>query len=149
MEKLESVHYSAALAVTGTWRGTSQEKLYAELGWESLSSRRWSRRLTLFYKIINNLSPVYTKDPIPPLHQSQYSLRCQDFIERLRARTEKFKSSFYPNCLSEWNKLEPELRLAPSVAILKKVLINNSPPPPCEICLWNSRTKRIILSYTT
>ena len=43
MEKLESVRYSAALAVTGTWRGTSREKLYAELGWESLSPRRWSR----------------------------------------------------------------------------------------------------------
>ena len=117
MEKLESVQYSAALAVTGTWRGTSREKPYTELGWESLSSRRWSRRLTLFYKIINNLSPAYTKDPIPPLHQSQYSLRCQDVIGRLRTRTEKFKSSFYPNCLSEWNKLQPELRLAPSVAI--------------------------------
>ena len=46
MEKLESVQYSAALAVTGTWRGTSREKLYAELGWESLSSRRRSRRFT-------------------------------------------------------------------------------------------------------
>ena len=38
MEKLESVQYSAALAVTGAWRGTSREKLYAELVWESLSS---------------------------------------------------------------------------------------------------------------
>ena len=54
MEKIESVQYSAALAVTGT----SREQLYAELGWGSLSSRRWSRRLTLFYKIINNLTPV-------------------------------------------------------------------------------------------
>ena len=66
MEKIESVQNSAALAVTGTWRGTSRAKLYAELGWESLSSRRWSRRLTLFYKIINNLTPLYTKEPIPP-----------------------------------------------------------------------------------
>ena len=31
MEKVESVQYSAALAVSGTWRGTSREKLYAEL----------------------------------------------------------------------------------------------------------------------
>ena len=36
MEKLESVQYSAALAITGAWRGTSREKLNAELGWESL-----------------------------------------------------------------------------------------------------------------
>ena len=60
MEKLESVQYSAALVITGTWRGTSREKLYAELGWESSSSRRWSRRLTLLYKFVNNLSPEYT-----------------------------------------------------------------------------------------
>ena len=77
MDKLESVQYSAALAVTGTWRGTSREKLYTDLGWESLSSRRWSRHLTLFYKFVNNLSPEYTVDPIPPLHQSQYCLRNQ------------------------------------------------------------------------
>ena len=37
MEELESVQYSAALAVTRTWRGTSREKLYTELGWESLN----------------------------------------------------------------------------------------------------------------
>ena len=95
MEKLESVQYSSALAVTGAWRGSSREKLYAELGWESLSCRRWSRRLTLFYNIVNHLTPKYTLDPIPPLHQSQYSLRKPNVIGRIRARTEKFQSSFY------------------------------------------------------
>ena len=39
MEKLESVQNAATLAVTGAWRGTSSEKLYNELGWESLDSR--------------------------------------------------------------------------------------------------------------
>ena len=52
MEKLESVQYSAARAITGAWRRTSREKLYTELGWESLSCRRWCRRLTSFFKII-------------------------------------------------------------------------------------------------
>ena len=56
MEKLESTQYSAALAVTGAWKGTSREKLYDELGWESLNPRRWSRRLILFYKIVNDLT---------------------------------------------------------------------------------------------
>ena len=106
MEKLESVQYSAALAVSGTWKGTSREKLYAELGWESLNSRRWSRRLILFYKFINNLVPKYTTGPIPPLRQSRYSLRKQDAVGRIRTRTDKFQSTFYPHCLSEWNKLE-------------------------------------------
>ena len=37
--------------------------------------------------------------------------------------------SFYPNCLSEWNKLEPELRLAPSIAVFKKKIMSIIRPP--------------------
>ena len=129
MEKLESVQYSAARAVTGTWKGTSREKLYIELGWESLSSRRWSRRLTLFYKILNNLTPLYTKEPIPQPHQSNYSLRNQNVVGRIRVRTEQFQSGFYPNCLHEWTKLDPEIRHAPSVAVFKKKLLSIIRPP--------------------
>ena len=44
-EKLESVQYKAALAITGAIQGSSREKLYHELGPESLKSRRWYRRL--------------------------------------------------------------------------------------------------------
>ena len=54
MQKLESVQYSAALAITGAFRGASREKIYCELGWESLYPRRWSRRLVMLYKIMNN-----------------------------------------------------------------------------------------------
>ena len=64
-EKFESVQYSAAFAVTGSWKGTFRDKLYGEFGWESLRSRGWSRRLTLFYKIINNLTPLLYKGSYP------------------------------------------------------------------------------------
>ena len=94
MEKLESVQYSAALAVSGAWRGTSREKVYAELDWESLSLRRWSRRLTLFYQFINNLTPGYTKDPIPTLRQSQYSFHNQDVAGQIVTGTEKFNRGY-------------------------------------------------------
>ena len=129
MEKLKSVQCSASRAITVTWRGTSREKLYTELGLESSSCRRWSRCLTLFFKIVDNLTLLYTKDPIPPLQQSHYSLHNQDVIGRIKARTEKFKSSFYPHCLSERNELDPEIRLAPSVAVFKKKLSSPIKPP--------------------
>ena len=45
------------------------------------------------------------------------------------ARTEKFKSSFYPHCLCEWNDIEPELRFAPSVAVFKKKILSIIRPP--------------------
>ena len=41
--KLESVQYDAALAITGAIGDSSREKLYQELGLESLKSRRWYR----------------------------------------------------------------------------------------------------------
>ena len=57
MKSIESTQYNAARAVTGAWKGTNKDKLYAELGWESLSDRRWSRRLVQFYKIFNDFTP--------------------------------------------------------------------------------------------
>ena len=48
--KMESIQYNAALAITGAIRGTSRQKLYQELGIESLSKRRCYRKLCYFFK---------------------------------------------------------------------------------------------------
>ena len=42
-QRLESIQYNACLAITGAMRGTSKEKLYQELGLESLQLRCWYR----------------------------------------------------------------------------------------------------------
>ena len=55
-ERLESIQYNAALAITGAIRGSSREKLYQELGFVSLQQRRWYRKRCLFYKIIKSQS---------------------------------------------------------------------------------------------
>ena len=47
-EKLELIQYNAALAITSAIRGSSREKLYQELGFESLQQRRWYRKLCLY-----------------------------------------------------------------------------------------------------
>ena len=56
-KRLESVQYSAALDVAGAWKDTSSDKLLDELGWEYLYRRRWFRRLSHFYSIVNGNSP--------------------------------------------------------------------------------------------
>ena len=55
-DKLESIQYNACLAITGAIRGTSTEKIYQELGLESLKSRRWFRKFVIFirYSMINS-----------------------------------------------------------------------------------------------
>ena len=151
MEKLESVLYAAALAVTGTWRGTSRERLYNELGWEPLSLGRWSRRLILLYKFFNELTPDYTRGPIPLLNETSYPIRSRSVVGQIRARTKKFKASFYPHCLLEWNKLDPEIRASPTGGIFKKKLSSQIRPPansvygihdPKGICIFNSTQGR-------
>ena len=57
--KIENVQYKACIAITGAIQGTSREHLYHELGLESLGDRRWCRKLTFFYKIVNGLAPKY------------------------------------------------------------------------------------------
>ena len=49
--KLESIQYNAALAIIEVIRGASREKIYRELVFESLVSRRWCRKLCCFYKV--------------------------------------------------------------------------------------------------
>ena len=52
-QRLESIQYNAALAITAATKGTSKEKLYQELGFESLQSGRWFGNY-LFYKKLKN-----------------------------------------------------------------------------------------------
>ena len=59
-EKLESIQYNACIALTGTIRGASKEKLYKELGLESLHLRCCNRKLCLFIRFSKiNLKSIY------------------------------------------------------------------------------------------
>ena len=58
-EKLESVQYKVALAITGAMQSTSRNKTYEELGIESLKGRRWYRRLSCMFKIMKEETPNY------------------------------------------------------------------------------------------
>ena len=113
----------------------------------ALNLRRWSRRLALFFKIVNNLTPEYTREPIPPLPQSNYLLRRPAIIRQIRARTMSFGASFYPNCLSQWNKLDSEIRQLPTLGMFKKKLFTYSSPTPTS--LQYSRPERLSNSNTT
>ena len=56
MKKLESVQYNAALIVSGCCKGTSMDKIYTELGCESLDDRR---NYLVSIARSNNLTPKY------------------------------------------------------------------------------------------
>ena len=69
-EKIESLQYNAALAITGAIKGSSKEKLYQELGFESLKDRRWMRKFCYLSKVISSKRLSYLYDMFPPLQRS-------------------------------------------------------------------------------
>ena len=103
----------------GAIRGTSKEKLYQQLGFESLKDRRWLRRLCYLYKIVNTKQPTYPYDLIPPFQRSSRDKGC---IYEPIYRTVSFKNSFLPYAIKEWNKLDSEIRSAKTLLPFEKCL---------------------------
>ena len=108
-QKIESLQHSTALAITGAVRGTSREKPYQELGFESFQQRRWYRKLCCLFKIINNQSPSFLF-PLVPSPNTRYFARNSENTPQLRTNHEFFKSSFFSSAIKEWNNLNPYIR---------------------------------------
>ena len=101
--KIESVQCNAALAITGAIRGTSQTKLYRELGLESLKSWWWFRHLCTLYKIKTTGLPPYLNNMLPKVTH-HYQTRNSEDLAIYQTRTNIFKYSFFPYSIMEWNK---------------------------------------------
>ena len=117
--KLEAVQYNAALAITGTIRGTSRINIYQVLGLESLKSRSWFRRI--LYKIKNYGFSGYLFKLIS-LDTHTYNTRFCKNITTHCCRTDIFKHSFFPWTVVEWNKLDFQCRKATYNAFRKHLL---------------------------
>ena len=91
-KNLESSQYNVAIAITGAIRGTSSEKIFQELSLESLKSRRWLRKLCLFYKIFHEKSPSYLFQLITPKN-NVYATRSSQSNEISSYKTRRFFQS--------------------------------------------------------
>ena len=131
-QKMESIQYNAALAITGAIRGSSREKLYQELGLESLKQRRCYRKLCYFFKL--------TKTILPSIHSI--------ISRRLEVHTEQetltiflnsmldihfFRNSYFTSIVIEWNNLDKSIRNSESFSIFKKNILKFIRPSPNKI----------------
>ena len=102
-------------------RGTSQEKLYQELGLESLRSRRWLRRMSYFYKLIKTQKPLYLFNLIPP----KFNSLCHPNTNSvMRCRNDYLKKFFIPYVVRKWNRLSTEIRNSTSCQEFRKSLLS-------------------------
>ena len=84
-DEIESIQYNAVLGIAGATKGIQKQKLFQELGLESLKERRWFCPMCHLYQII-----LY--EIVPALQRSHH----------------------YPDCfkplLCQFNKLDPNIK---------------------------------------
>ena len=117
-QHLESIQCNAAIAITGAITGKSSEKVFQELGLETLISRRWFRKLYLFYKILRSKSPRYLFKLIPE-NSNSYASRSalNNQIPFFNIKTNFLKNSFSPTVITEWDNLDIDIRKSSSCHI--------------------------------
>ena len=83
-----------------------------EICWGTLQKRRDDHKLTLFYKMYNNISPGCLSSLIPQQVDaiSRYNLRNSNGLATIRAKTSLYYNSFLPSTLQQWNNLSIEAR---------------------------------------
>ena len=126
MEIVEKVQYQAALAVTGAWQGSSRSKLYEELGWESLSDRRFTRRILQVHKIVDGISPVYLRNKMPPNRNvlGNPGVSLPYVFHNIQCRTVRFSNSFFPDAILSWNNQISNFEHFPNFVTFKKHLLS-------------------------
>ena len=91
------------MIVTGATKLVSYDNQYRETCWETLNSRRKQNKLTLYYKMINFLTPPYLSSLVPP-HEgemSSYSLRNSEQYQTIDTTSQIHYNSFLPSAVRE------------------------------------------------
>ena len=74
--------------------------------------------MTMFYKILNGMSPSYLLDRIPEHISSNVSSRRND-IRPPFSRTGRYDNRFFPFCIRKWNNLDSTIKSSTSLSLFK------------------------------
>ena len=66
------------------------------------------------------MCPLYLTDLLLIMKISCYSLRLNRAPTVPNFRTERFKSTFFPSCSSNWNQLDPNIQNSASIEFLNE-----------------------------
>ena len=111
--ELEKGQFKACLAITGAIQRTSRQKIYDELGLDTLNERRWRSKLTSFYKIVNGLLPKYLYSYLKFPSQENYPLRSALITKMnpIPSRSKTFRNTFFPYCINNGTTLNLKLEM--------------------------------------
>ena len=130
--ELDKIQNEAARIVTGATKLVSINALYNQIQWDTLEKRRRDHKLTLFYKMQCNITPIYLSSlvPRPVSIISRYNLRNSNDLQTIDARTTQYYNSFLPSTVRSWNNLPIEVKQSASISSFKQFLNKDKSPVP-------------------
>lgn len=125
IQTLERIQRQAARYVTADYRRTSSVSvMISKLKWPSLSSRRAVSRLTMVYRIMNNLVAI-PPDTFFTINSSKTRKNHNMCFQTYRPRGNIDKFAFAQRTILEWNKLPSTVVNAVSLDQFKDLVTNH------------------------
>ena len=127
--KLEKLQRRAALICTGAMRRTETVQILGILEWQTLEARRKEQKFILFFKIFNNLTPLYLRESMQCKVNAVILRNIKPVtIIPLKSRLNCYGSSFFPVMIKEWNNLSCEITDMADLKCFKTALSKHTNP---------------------
>ena len=128
LQQIESIQYQAARIVTGAWKGSSRDKLYKMLGWESLNNRRIMRKLTMLHETHLNSYPLYLDAMLSEYKNPENHRKAEELkLKPVFCKKSLYPKTFLPSTIKDWNNLALEIKSSKSKSIFKKKITKQNP----------------------
>jgi hypothetical protein len=113
VDKLDQVHYRAALIVSGCMQGSNRTKVLKCLGWMSLGDRRREKKLKLMYDVEQECLPAYVNNAFAEYRNPVIDARlCNRRHHRLPTNvTQRYLNSTIPSAIKQWQNCPNEIKL--------------------------------------
>jgi hypothetical protein len=123
-KQLERIQRNAARFVKHNYSKSegTVTKLLQDLEWPSLQSRRSAARLTLMYKMNNDLISIPSDQYLTPVTRQGLRRKNTNTFQQPHCRINTYKNSYFPRTIREWNELPETAVQAKSVDSFKSHL---------------------------
>ncbi|MFZ2539597.1 MAG: hypothetical protein WAX04_11935 [Oscillospiraceae bacterium] len=120
------MHRRAAVICTGAISRTESSKLFNDLGWDSLQTRRLIAKLVFFYKIKFKIAPNYLVTTLEAMRRKEVGRAVRSRAEFVVfCRGQLFYKSFFPSVLRIWSDLPDVLKSIDSLKGFKAAIKDN------------------------
>ena len=149
LNRLDSLHRRAGIICTGAISRSRTSRLFEDIGWCSLQTRRSNAKLALMYKIVSNLAPSYLVSLLQTLQRTNSSTALRQRRKfAVFCRQNRFYGSFFPSALRLWQDLTEAERNSDSFQSFKTALqLKSMADIPCQYSVFNTLYYTVHIRY--